>query len=354
MPKGKKKGKGKGKGKKDKGAKAPPPPKVSTEPPFDDTSKEFYLIQIRDLEGRVSRYQAKCDKLLESNEDMEKQLQQQMEDQESIMTLLKKKIQEQSAQQLELEEAMTALREEKELELEKLQHEITAVREEAQDRLDQMLSENTVLRGTLDSLEEYRLNKASYDENLQKLQDTIKKQQKNFDEHIYQLDKQAVLDKDRSLSLLFSPSLFLPSSLTLRSLPPSPLLSLPPYISLFSITFVLFHYFLLLTHHIYCRLKKEMVGKVNLVAAEFRKMSDLQMADTTKRAIQENITINVQLQKMSEKTTELVKENERLATREKDLKRQLEIAESTEKEATCKNISNQKVENNYHNTKLVC
>ena len=87
-----------------------------------------------------------------------------------------------------------------------------------------------------------------------------------------------------------------------------------------------------------------MVGKVNLVAAEFRKMSDLQMADTTKRAIQENVTINVQLQKMSEKTTELVKENERLATREKDLKRQLEIAESTEKEATRKNISNQKVE----------
>ena len=83
---------------------------------------------------------------------------------------------------------------------------------------------------------------------------------------------------------------------------------------------------------------------MNLVAAEFRKMSDLQMADTTKRAIQENVTINVQLQKMSEKTTELVKENERLATREKDLKRQLEIAESTEKEATRKNISNQKVE----------
>lgn len=225
MPKGKKKGKGKGKGKKDKGAKAPPPPQVSTEPPLDDTSREFYLIQIRDLEGRVGRYQAKCDKLLENNEDMEKQLQQQMEDQESIMTLLKKKIQEQSAQQLELEEAMTALREEKELELEKLQHEITAVREEAQDRLDQMLSENTVLRGTLDSLEEYRLNKASYDENLQKLQDTIKKQQKNFDEHIYQLDKQAVLDKDRSLPLLFSLSLSL-------SLP----LSLSPSLLLFVIS----------------------------------------------------------------------------------------------------------------------
>ena len=289
-PKKKGKGKGKGKGKKDKGAKAPPPPKP-IEDPIDDSTREFYLIQIRDLEGRLVRYQAKCDKLQASNDEMEKQLQQQLEDQESIMTLLKKKIQDQSSQYLELEDAMAALREEKEVELEKLQHEITSVREEAQDRYDMIAAENAMLRGTLESLEEYRKNKKAYDENLQQLQDKIQEQQKNFDERIYRLDKQAVLDKDK--------------------------------------------------------LRKEMVTKVNLVAAEFRKMSDLQMADTTKRAIQENVTVNLQLQKMSDKTTELVKENERLSIREKDLMRQLEITETTEREMTRKNISNQKVRRPY-------
>lgn len=196
MPKGKKKGKGKGKGKQ-KGAKAPPPPKQTVEEPLDASSKEFYLIQIRDLEGRLVRYQAKCDKLQSSNEALEKQLQQQLEDQESIITLLKKKIQEQSSQQMELEEAIMVLREEKDAELEKLQLEIAAVREDAQDRLDQIASENTVLRATLDSLEEYRINKESYDAILQKLQDTIKKKQKDAELHVYQLEKQAVLDRDR-------------------------------------------------------------------------------------------------------------------------------------------------------------
>lgn len=49
-----------------------------------------------------------------------------------------------------------------------------------------------------------------------------------------------------------------------------------------------------------------MVLRVNTVAAEFRKVSNKQMADTTKRTIRENVSINSQLSKMSEKTKELV------------------------------------------------
>lgn len=54
------------------------------------------------------------------------------------------------------------------------------------------------------------------------------------------------------------------------------------------------------------RLKKEMVAKVNQVAAEFRKVSNKQMAETTKRTIRENVSINAQLGKMSDKTLELI------------------------------------------------
>lgn len=59
MPKGKgkKKGKGKGKGKGDKkGGGLPPPPKVEEEA-VNELSKQFYLIQIKDLEERLARYQ---------------------------------------------------------------------------------------------------------------------------------------------------------------------------------------------------------------------------------------------------------------------------------------------------------
>ena len=91
------------------------------------------------------------------------------------------------------------------------------------------------------------------------------------------------------------------------------------------------------------RLKKEMVAKVNSVASEFRKVSDLQMAETTKRTIRENVTINQQLSRMSDKTMELLRENEALRAREKDLRRQVEVLEFNEKELTRRNISNQKV-----------
>ena len=49
-----------------------------------------------------------------------------------------------------------------------------------------------------------------------------------------------------------------------------------------------------------------MVMRVNQVAAEFRKVSNKQMAETTKRTIRENISINAQLGKMSDKTLELI------------------------------------------------
>ena len=91
------------------------------------------------------------------------------------------------------------------------------------------------------------------------------------------------------------------------------------------------------------RMKKEMVSKVNAVAGEFRKVSDLQMAETTKRAIRENVAINQQLGRMSDKTMELLRENEALKVREKDLRRQVEVLEYNEKELAKKNINSQKV-----------
>lgn len=85
------------------------------------------------------------------------------------------------------------------------------------------------------------------------------------------------------------------------------------------------------------------MSKVNLVSSEFRKVSDKQMAETTKRTIRENVSISQQLQKMSLDTTGLLNENNALKKKEKDLKREIEILQATEKELAMKNASNQKV-----------
>lgn len=86
--KGKKKG-GKGKNKKEDG---PPPPKVSAEEePMNELSRQFYLIQIKDLETRLGRYQERCGTLQVSNDELQKRLEQQEEDQGQVIQFLKKK-----------------------------------------------------------------------------------------------------------------------------------------------------------------------------------------------------------------------------------------------------------------------
>lgn len=98
------------------------------------------------------------------------------------------------------------------------------------------------------------------------------------------------------------------------------------------------------------RLKKEMVNKVNQVASEFRKVSNKQMAETTKRTIRDNVSITAQLDKMSDKTTELIAENDELRKKNKEQRQKIEMLEDNEKEILKKNHSNQKVRiENFYN-----
>lgn len=59
-------------------------------------------------------------------------------------------------------------------------------------------------------------------------------------------------------------------------------------------------------------MKQKMVECVHEAAEEFRKLTSRTMADTTKRAISENVVIEQQLAKMNEKTTEVHHDNQNL------------------------------------------
>ena len=60
------------------------------------------------------------------------------------------------------------------------------------------------------------------------------------------------------------------------------------------------------------RLKKEMVERVKEASHEFKKASEKQMSETTKRAIRENISISNQLVRISAKNEELLSQNDSL------------------------------------------
>ena len=59
-------------------------------------------------------------------------------------------------------------------------------------------------------------------------------------------------------------------------------------------------------------MKQKMMERVHQAAQQFRKSTNRTMADTTKRTISENVAIEAQLAKMSEKTTEVHHDNQNL------------------------------------------
>lgn len=86
-----------------------------------------------------------------------------------------------------------------------------------------------------------------------------------------------------------------------------------------------------------------MIVRVNTVASEFRKVSNKQMAETTKRTLRENVAINAQLSKMSDKTMELIQDNDELKEKETSARLQTEMLEHNETELIKKNASNLRV-----------
>ena len=91
------------------------------------------------------------------------------------------------------------------------------------------------------------------------------------------------------------------------------------------------------------RMKREMLQKLNEAVANFRRVADKQMAETTKRAIRENMAISSQLKKMSVKVMEMVAENDTLHAKVNKLKINNSLLTESEKELVKRNYTNQKV-----------
>ncbi|OAJ44441.1 hypothetical protein BDEG_27667 [Batrachochytrium dendrobatidis JEL423] len=91
------------------------------------------------------------------------------------------------------------------------------------------------------------------------------------------------------------------------------------------------------------QMKREMLQKVNEAVANFRRVADQQMAETTKRAIRENMAITSQLKKMSSKTIELIAENDSLSTKMKRLRINNSLLSESEQELVKRNQANQRV-----------
>lgn len=254
---------------------------------LNELSKEYYLIQIRDLENRLVRYQKKCDELEVLRGAFESQKKYEIKNKEDIIAWLEGKLNRSEDESNDLKDQLIGLEQTLESEKERLNGQLQQLKTEYQEKNDKLSAELTLTTGKLNALEEFRVQQDELNKKFAELEATLKQKDVDHDKEIYDLERKAVIEKDR--------------------------------------------------------LKKEMVNRVNNVAAEFRKVSNKQMAETTKRTIRENVSIQAQLQKMSDKTMELIKENDEQKAHAKKQKQQIEMLETNEKELIKKNHSNQKL-----------
>lgn len=187
--------KGKKSAKKKKSGKKSNPNAPFTE--MSELSKEYFLIQIRDLEDRLARYQRKCDELEIGNQGFQSQYDQQVNDKKEIVSFLKKQLEQRGEELADLQDRLIGLQQAKDAEKDQYEVQLATIRTEMQEVKDQLTSENMVLGGKLASLEEFKVQKDDLMAKFAKLESELEANKQEHKDVIYNLERKAVVDKDR-------------------------------------------------------------------------------------------------------------------------------------------------------------
>ncbi|KAL1785831.1 cilia-and flagella-associated 157 [Sigmodon hispidus] len=259
----------------------------SAEPTLVEELKEFYHKQIQDLEDRLARYQRKWDELAVQEKLFRQEFEQLANNKKEIVAFLKRTLNQRVDEITDLNDQLQSLQLAKEMEKDAFEAQLAQVRHEFQETKDQLTTENIALGGKLAALEEFRLQKEELTDKYLVLEEQLRKQEGEYKDYVYNLEKKSVLDKDR--------------------------------------------------------LRKEIIQRVNLVATEFRKVATNQMWETTRRAILENNNVTLQLSWVSQQGVQLLQENEQLKSVHDKLYQQMELLENTQEIMARNNRGHKKV-----------
>ncbi|XP_027279579.2 cilia- and flagella-associated protein 157 isoform X2 [Cricetulus griseus] len=249
--------------------------------------KEFYHKQIQDLEDRLARYQRKWDELAVQEKLFRQEFEQLANNKKEIVAFLKRTLNQRVDEITDLNDQLQSLQLAKEMEKDAFEAQLAQVRHEFQETKDQLTTENIVLGGKLAALEEFRLQKEELTDKYLVLEEQLRKQEGEYKDYVYNLEKKSVLDKDR--------------------------------------------------------LRKEIIQRVNLVATDFRKVATNQMWETTRRAILENNNVTLQLSWVTQQGVQLLQENEQLKGIQDKLYQQVEMLENTQEIMARNSRGHQKV-----------
>uniref|UniRef100_A0A1I8IRJ6 Cilia- and flagella-associated protein 157 n=2 Tax=Macrostomum lignano TaxID=282301 RepID=A0A1I8IRJ6_9PLAT len=252
-----------------------------------ELSLEQLLEHIQDWERRLARYQEKHRQLEQVNSQLLSAFEDSSKTRQDSVAFLKKTMEQRDDEIAELQDRLTGQRQLKEQKKEEWEQLLQRLRTEFQEMKDQLTSENNLAATKLASLEEFKRDREVIIARYNALTEEFNKMLEDHEAAKQRIHAKNLLDRDR--------------------------------------------------------LKKDMVTRVNHVAADFRKVSNKQMAETTKRTIRENVSIQSQMFKMSEKQVELMEENAEIRKRLREQRRRIAELERGQKESATKFACHQRI-----------
>ncbi|KAJ3130852.1 hypothetical protein HK101_004920, partial [Irineochytrium annulatum] len=254
---------------------------------LDDLQLEIYEAKVRELTEKLVRTKEKCDVLTRENDALGKAQAKFSSDKQDIVEFLNIKVREHEEQINQLEEKVRRQEEEMRERDIKARLELETSVAEVRRELDGSQALAARYKAELDQLFDFRGRKDDLEMQLRRTLATLEAKEKEYKDIIHSMERKVLQDKNQ--------------------------------------------------------MKKEMLQKVNEAVANFRRVADQQMAETTKRAIRENMAISSQLKKMSAKTIDLIGENQTLTARVAKLRVSNGLLTESEGELARKNQANQRV-----------
>ncbi|EGF78330.1 hypothetical protein BATDEDRAFT_26925 [Batrachochytrium dendrobatidis JAM81] len=259
----------------------------SVKPGLDEPTLEYFEAKVRDLTEKNARVKLKCEELIRENEISANAQTKFNHDKQDIVEFLNIKVSEHEKMISVLESKAHQLEKEKQDYEIRTKSEMSSLKSAMQSELETMQTQCTKYKAELSELTAFSAKKKDLELQVIHYKTLLEKKECEYRDTIHNIERKVLQDKNQ--------------------------------------------------------MKREMLQKVNEAVANFRRVADQQMAETTKRAIRENMAITSQLKKMSSKTIELIAENDSLSTKMKRLRINNSLLSESEQELVKRNQANQRV-----------
>ncbi|CAH1407582.1 unnamed protein product [Nezara viridula] len=158
--------------------------------------KEFYVLEITNLNRTIARLRTVCAELENENDDCKKKYKTLDQDRNDVIAYLKKSLTQKQDEIVDFTNRLEAMLKEKKTEIQKFETKIQEMERKYNDMSSTLTAEITLLNGKLNSLEEFKLQKDCMIKKYLDLEETLKKEAERHLEKETIIENQSLIHKE--------------------------------------------------------------------------------------------------------------------------------------------------------------